>query len=147
MMVKVTLTGIPTLLKLSHIFPVPFIVDKDSVEYRNYLTMVDMVNEHYTKYGEKLNEAERVGFSGASGGLKGIRDIKAKELKFLLNQAIKNVPAYKDENYGGAVLIWGAPGIGKTTIPKAIIGEWNKNHVACCFSWGCKESDKSEQLN
>ena len=104
------------------------IVDKDSVEYRNYLTMVDMVNEHYTKYGEKLNEAERVGFSGASGGLKGIRDIKAKELKFLLNQAIKNVPAYKDENYGGSVLIWGAPGIGKTTIPKAIIGEWNKNH-------------------
>ena len=105
------------------------IIDKNSVEYKNYLTMVDMVNEHYNKYGEKLNEASsRVGFSGSDGGLKGIRDIKSKELKFLLDQAIKNVPAYKDENYGGAILIWGAPGIGKTTIPKTIIGEWNQNH-------------------
>ena len=105
------------------------IIDKDSVEYRNYLTMVDMVNEHYNKYGEKLNEASsRVGFSGESGGLKDSRDIKSKDLKFLLNQAIKNVPAYKDDNYGGAILIWGAPGIGKSTIPKAIIKEWNDNH-------------------
>ena len=105
------------------------IVDKNSLEYRNYLTMVDMVNEHYAKYGEKLNEAAgRVGFSGEDGGLKGIRDIKAEDLKWLLNQSIKNVPAYKDEDYGGAILIWGAPGIGKTTIPKAIIKEWNEAH-------------------
>ena len=105
------------------------IIDKNSREYRNYLTMVDMINEHYSKYGEKLNEAaERVGFSGESGGLRDSRDIKSKDLKFLLNQAIKNVPAYKDEDYGGAILIWGAPGIGKSTIPKAIINEWNNNH-------------------
>ena len=106
------------------------IVDKNSLEYRNYLTMVDMVNEHYAKYGEKLNEAAgRVGFSGEDGGLKGIRDIKSNQLKFLLDQAIKNVPAYKGKNAGGAVLIWGAPGIGKSTIPKAIINEWNENHT------------------
>lgn len=105
------------------------IIDKDSIEYRNYLTMVDMVNEHYSKYGEKLNEAAgRVGFSAEDGGLKGGRDIYSKDLKFLLNQAIKNVPAYKDDNYGGAILIWGAPGIGKSTIPKAIIKEWNDAH-------------------
>ena len=107
------------------------IVDKNSLEYRNYRTMVDMVNEHYSKYGNKLNEAsERVGLSGESGGLKGSRDIKSKDFKWLLNQAIKNVPAYKDENYGGAILIWGAPGIGKSTIPKTIIKEWNDNHDA-----------------
>ena len=110
------------------------IVDKNSIEYRNYLTMVDMVNEHYTKYGNKLNEsATRVGFSVASGGIKGIPDITSKQLKFLLNQAIKNVPAYlsedeEDDDYGGALLIWGAPGVGKSTIPKAIIKEWNENH-------------------
>lgn len=105
------------------------IIDKNSVEYRNYLTMVDMVNEHFAKYGDKLNEAAtRVGFSGASGGLKIDNDITSEDFKFLLNQAIKNVPAYKDEDYGGAILIWGAPGIGKTTIPKAIINEWNQNH-------------------
>lgn len=107
------------------------IIDKNSIEYRNYLTMVDMVAEHYNKYGEKLNEASsRVGFSGEEGGLKGSRDIKSKDFKWLLNQAIKNVPAYKDEDYGGAILIWGAPGIGKSTIPKAIIKEWNDNHDA-----------------
>lgn len=107
------------------------IIDKNSLEYKNYLTMVDMVAEHYSKYGDKLNEAAtsgRVGFSGEDGGLKDSRDIKSKDLKFLLNQAIKNVPAYKDDNYGGAILIWGAPGIGKSTIPKAIIREWNDNH-------------------
>lgn len=107
------------------------IVDKNSIEYKNYLTMVDMVAEHCSKYGDKLNEAaasERVGFSGESGGLKDSRDVKTKDLKFLLNQAIKNVPAYKDDNYGGAILIWGAPGIGKSTIPKAIIKEWNESH-------------------
>jgi len=68
------------------------IIDKNSLEYRNYLTMVDMVNEHYSKYGEMLNEdAGRVGFAGESGGLKGIRDIKAEDLKWLLNQSIKIV--------------------------------------------------------
>lgn len=105
------------------------IVDKNSIEYKNYLTMVEMINEHYSKYGDKLNEAtERVGFSGKDGGLKGIKDVTSKTLKFLLNQVIKNVPAYKDDKYGGALLIWGAPGIGKSTIPKSIIKEWNENH-------------------
>ena len=44
------------------------IVDKDSIEYRNYQTMVAMINEHYNKYGEPLNEEEeRIGFSGKIG--------------------------------------------------------------------------------
>lgn len=108
------------------------IVDKDSVEYRNYLTMVDMINEHYTKYGDVLNEnssSPRVGFSVEGSGIQGIRDIKSDQLKRILNNAIKNVPGYKRKNAGGAVLIWGAPGIGKSTIPKAIINEWNDNHL------------------
>lgn len=105
------------------------IVDKNSIEYKNYLTMVKMVNEHYSKYGNKLNEStERVGLSGKDGGLKGIKDITSKTLKFLLSQVIKNVPAYKDDKFGGALLIWGAPGVGKSTIPKSIIKEWNKTH-------------------
>ena len=102
------------------------IIDKDSIEYRNYRTMVDMVNEHYSKYGEKLNEeAERVGFSSEGSGIKDIMDIKSDYFKHILNQAIKNVPAYKGRNAGGAILIWGAPGIGKSTIPKSVINAWN----------------------
>lgn len=110
------------------------IIDKNSIEYRNYLTMVDMVNEHYSKYGNKLNENEsiddapRIGFSSEGAGLYDAEDISTKTLKFYLKQAILNVPAYKDEDASGAMLIWGAPGIGKSTIPKAIINEWNDNH-------------------
>ena len=106
------------------------IIDKNSIEYRNYLTMVDMVNEHYSKYGEfeLLNEdAARVGFSAKDGGLKGIRDINSTKLTDVLNTAIKSVPAYRGRKLaGGAVLIWGAPGIGKSTIPSSVIKAWNE---------------------
>ena len=105
------------------------IVDKDSIEYRNYQTMVAMINEHYAKYGEPLNEEEeRVGFSGKSGGIMDILDINSDKLIQVLNTAIKNVPAYKGKNHGGAVLIWGAPGIGKSTIPSAVIKAWNERN-------------------
>ena len=106
------------------------IIDKNSIEYRNYLTMVDMINEHYSKYGdvEMINEdRERVGFTAKSGGLNDIRDINSKKLTEVLNTAIKNVPAYRGRKLaGGAVLIWGAPGIGKSTIPSSVIKAWNE---------------------
>ena len=38
------------------------------------------------------------------------------------------MPGYKGKDHGGAVLIWGAPGVGKSTIPKSIIEAWNDNH-------------------
>lgn len=104
------------------------IVDKDSIEYRNYQTMVAMINEHYSKYGEPLNEEERIGFSGKSGGLIDIRDINSEKLISILNRAIKDVPGYKGKDHGGAVLIWGAPGIGKSTIPSAVIKAWNERN-------------------
>ena len=105
------------------------IIDKDSIEYRNYLTMVEMVNEHYSKHGDILNELnERVGFSAKDGGLKSIRDINSTKLVEILNDAIQDVPAYKGiKRAGGAILIWGAPGVGKSTIPSAVIKAWNKN--------------------
>lgn len=113
------------------------IIDKDSIEYRNYQTFKGMINEHYEKYGNTgcltmINEEnyKRVGFSAESGGLRDIPDINSKQLSSLLEDAIKNVPAYKGDNAGGSILIWGAPGIGKSTIPKSIIRAWNKNQDA-----------------
>ena len=105
------------------------IIDKDSIEYQNYLTMVEMVNEHYSKYGDTLNEDfERVGFSGTSGGLKGVEDINSTTLVDKLNRLMKNAPAYKGKDYSGAMLIWGAPGIGKSTIPNSVINAWNEKN-------------------
>ena len=108
------------------------IIDKNSVEYRNYETFKGMVNEHYAKYGntgpfQMINEEDfkRVGFSAADGGVVA-RDIDSDDLREILEDLVENVPAYKGDNHGGAVFIWGAPGIGKSTIPKAIIKAWNK---------------------
>lgn len=108
------------------------IIDKNSVEYRNYETFKGMINEHYAKYGntgafQMINEEDfkRVGFSAADGGVVA-RDIDSDDLREILEDLVENVPAYKGDNHGGAVFIWGAPGIGKSTIPKAIVKAWNK---------------------
>ena len=113
------------------------IIKKDSLEYRNYETFKGMINEHYAKYGNTgcltmLNEEtfKRVGFSAEQGGLRDIPDIDSKQLGSILEDAIKNVPAYKGDKAGGSILIWGAPGIGKSSIPKTIIKTWNKNKDA-----------------
>ena len=121
--------------KVASIVPEPGyygIIDKNSVEYRNYETFKGMINEHYAKYGntgafQMVNEEEfkRVGFSAADGGVVA-RDIDSDDLREILEDLVENVPAYKGDNHGGAVFIWGAPGIGKSTIPKAIIKAWNK---------------------
>lgn len=110
------------------------IIDKDSIEYKNYETFKGMINEHYEKYGntgclKMINEEnfKRVGFSAEAGGLRDIPDINSKQLGTIIEDAIKNVPAYQEgeEEGGGSILIWGAPGIGKSSIPKSIVKEWN----------------------
>ena len=121
--------------KVASVVPEPGyygIIDKNSVEYRNYETFKGMVNEHYAKYGntgpfQMINEEDfkRVGFSAAEGGV-AARDIYSDDLREILEDLVENVPAYKGDNHGGAVFIWGAPGIGKSTIPKAIVKAWNK---------------------
>lgn len=113
------------------------IIDKNSIEYRNYQTFKGMINEHYEKYGntgcfQMINESDeqnfkRVGFKGVDGGLRDIPDINSKQLGEILKDAIQNVPAYKGDNAGGSILIWGAPGIGKSSIPKTIINKWNED--------------------
>lgn len=121
--------------KVASIVPEPGyygIIDKNSVEYRNYETFKGMLNEHYEKFGntgpfQMINEEDfkRVGFSAADGGVVA-RDIDSDDLREILEDLVENVPAYKGDKHGGAVFIWGAPGIGKSTIPKAIIKAWNK---------------------
>ncbi len=121
--------------KVASIVPEPGyygIIDKNSVEYRNYETFKGMLNEHYEKFGntgpfQMINEEDfkRVGFSAADGGV-AARDIDSDDLREILEDLVENVPAYKGDNHGGAVFIWGAPGIGKSTIPKAIVKAWNE---------------------
>ena len=121
--------------KIADIVPEPGyygIIDKDSVEYRNYETFKGMLNEHYEKFGntgpfQMINEEDfkRVGFSAADGGVVA-RDIDSDDLREILEDLVMNVPAYKGDKHGGAVFIWGAPGIGKSSIPKSIVKAWNE---------------------
>lgn len=108
------------------------IIDKDSIEYKNYQTFANMLNEHYEKFGntggvQVLNEEDfkRVGFSAADGGVVA-EDIDSDDLREILEDLVENVPANKGDEGGKAVFIWGAPGIGKSTIPKAIVRKWNE---------------------
>ena len=88
------------------------IVKKDSVEYENYKTFLEMVN------GEGQISEARVGFSAHSGGIN-ILDINSEELKE------KIITKLDDREMSAPLMIWGAPGIGKSSIPNAIIRALN----------------------
>ena len=112
-------------------------IGKDSIEYRNIQTLVHAINENYGEYDDIniLNERNydnpenrRVGFSAKEGGLKEVIDINSKTLKLFLRTALNRTPGYVGDRRESAMLIWGAPGVGKSTIPKAIIEEWNSKH-------------------
>ena len=106
------------------------IMDKDSIEYQNFITMTEMLNEHYSKYGDKLNEANgRIGFAGEGAGLHDCIDINSEDLIFYLEEIMHNTPHEKGADNSKPILIWGAPGIGKSSIPDSVIRAWNKNNV------------------
>ena len=102
---------------------------KESREYKNFLYWIDTmekvllggINE------EKLPGETRVSLSAKGSMLDALPDITSDQFKNMLRRIIHDNPA---ENEIGeeslATFIFGAPGIGKTTIPKAIINEFNK---------------------
>lgn len=78
---------------------------------------------------EKINE-DRVGFSAESGGIKNIGDIDSEQLKEVINYVMECTPANVGELAATPIFIWGAPGIGKSSIPNAIIKAYNKGKDA-----------------
>lgn len=107
------------------------IFDKNSIEYQNYLTMVEMVNEHYSKYGDAdlLNEevSGRLTLSKYNSGLSDVPDIDTSGLVEELEDILLNTPHDKGKEASKPYLIWGAPGIGKSSIPNSIIEAWNED--------------------
>ena len=103
-------------------------ITKDNVEFENFKTFVQMINESSNKgvFDDILNEA-RVGFSAESGGIKGIRDIDSNKLKRYIRYQMLTTPGDKGKDASKPILIWGAPGVGKSTIPNAIIQEYNES--------------------
>ena len=80
-----------------------------------------------------LTEA-RVGLDANSGGLK-IIDITTPQLEKEVTRIILNVPGLTGKKDSRALCIYGAPGIGKTSIPKTIIRKWNEEHPSSLALW------------
>ena len=108
-------------------------------ESQNYKTMIDMLKSAYdeeqaaiaegreiTPSFMVLNEDEqhkeqRVPLTSKGAGIGNVDDYDSVELKIELKKLLNN-PALP------SLLIWGAPGIGKSSIPRAIIEAWNEDN-------------------
>ena len=103
-------------------------ISKDSNEYNNFKTFCEMLNEseYKGKFDELINE-DRVGLTADSGGIHGIKDINSDTLKRVIKRQLIATPSKYGKNAMKPILIWGSPGIGKSTIPNVIISEYNKS--------------------
>lgn len=98
---------------------------RSGVEYDNFLTLLDALGGK-GEVSESLVMEDRMPLGSANSGVDGVPDIGSDMLKDLMREMIDEAPAYKmDDEESKTLLIFGAPGIGKSTIPKAIIDEYN----------------------
>lgn len=98
-------------------------VEKGSIEEKNYVEFMKMLAEN----GDNTVTEARVGLDAKSGGLR-ITDITTPQLEKMIDRVMKNVPGVTGKKDSRALCIYGAPGIGKTSIPKSIIKKWNEEN-------------------
>lgn len=98
---------------------------RSGVEYDNFLTLLDALGGK-GEISESLVMEDRMPLSSANSGVDGVADIGSDMLKDLMREMLDEAPAYKmDDEESKTLLIFGAPGIGKSSIPKVIIDEYN----------------------
>jgi MoxR-like ATPase len=109
---------------------------KDTNYYKNLQAMNGLFESLSINTGnevnEKLTNAQRIPYSGKSSSVKtgtGIYDtITADEFKSLISERIKRFCENPEsDRKPGNLLVFGAPGVGKSTIPKAVVEEYNRN--------------------
>lgn len=103
---------------------------RNTNEYKNYVTLFEALNERAEKNGVSLEDElnERVHYTGGVNGVSGT--IGVERMKEVIRERIDVVQGTAEEGSQkqiGALLFFGAPGIGKSTVPKAIIKEYNKD--------------------
>lgn len=96
-------------------------IKKGTREYNNFVEFVKMVTDDYVSVAEA-----RVPLNAGSGF--NVMDISTKQLKKEIDRVMRNVPGETGKDSAKALCIYGAPGIGKTTIPKEIIKSWNEDN-------------------
>lgn len=94
-------------------------INENDIEYKNYIKFLNYIKS----ISPNVNES-RIGLSAK--GIMDVQDWSTEDLTSELNNMIDIVQNNPSSNNVVPLLIWGAPGIGKTSIPKAIINEYNK---------------------
>lgn len=98
-------------------------IKKGSLEWNNYIKFMKILYEMNTS-GQLTEERMTLGSKGS--GMDGIRDISYEGLLEEIEEVMQDVPDNTQRNTARPLVIFGAPGIGKTTIPKEVIKEYNK---------------------
>lgn len=93
-------------------------------EYKNYSSFVKEISENVEFVGEPLNE-ELMPLSAEGSGV-GVPDITTTDFRKMLKDLIHN-NRHETGHAARTLIVFGAPGIGKSTIPNAIINEFNKD--------------------
>ena len=133
---------------------------KDTVEYKNFLTMVSTIKERYEAMSDeekqKLNESwdKIVGARTKyhdKVDLKGLHAIDVDKFEKMLNELIEDwVVMEGTDDPMGAMLVFGAPGIGKSTVPNAVIKKYNEkvgndpSKMASIISINCANLDEGD---
>lgn len=91
-------------------------------EYDNYKEFVTELSENVEFTGEPLNE-DLMPLTAAGSGV-GVPDITTTDFRELLRKLIHN-NRHETGHASRTLIVFGAPGIGKSTIPNAIIKEFN----------------------
>lgn len=136
------------------------IIDEESIEFRNFSTMMDTIKEHYEGLSdeekEKLNESwagvvkKRAKYYDKEE-LGGLHAIGVEKFEKILNTMIQDwVVMEGTDDPLGNVLIFGAPGIGKSTVPNMVIEKYNKSvkndpsKMASIISINCANLDEGD---
>lgn len=101
---------------------------------RNYITFCNEFRTRLTESNEVSvdDNMDRMTLYASSNVGICAPDIDTKELKQKIARVMKYVPGNameENDPVSGALFIFGAPGVGKSTIPNAIIDEWNKDNA------------------
>ena len=107
-------------------------IEKGSMEYDNYVRFLNYVAGNTSGVSEsyEINE-RRVGLKSIEreNGIDFVNidapDYNTRQLENLINDNLSEILEFGAPT-GKPVLVWGAPGIGKTSIPKTLIKEANK---------------------
>ena len=121
---------------------------KNSIEYQNFMSIPSIIKEHYNysdEEFEKINEAwkdvakERVSYLDRSqlGKVKAINIEKFEKLigglieDWSINRGKSTVSVDGDDveigDPMGNILVFGAPGIGKSTVPQMVVDKFNQD--------------------